>query len=742
MTEEAVSDMAERTRNLDALRSEVRGKLSEDDVAGARAVLEETAGESDRRRSIDHNIWLYTELGDVCVEQGDYEEARDNYERAYQFDPRDRRPLEALSALIMEHGEVGAETSPGAIRALLVHHRAELEPERRATFYRFLGHHHLSAGELEQARARFEQALADNPGDGDALEGLLDVVSEMGEPTDILDVRRRLIDSHESARKRSQALLELAEDWMTTFSDRERALDALERAIAEHDHNEEAWERLAEVSRELGDWQRLYTAYLRLSRLAERDEDRADYLIQASEVAVDRLWEPDRALSGFERALRLDPSRLDAFKSVTEILLEAEDWPGLERAYLEAIEAFQADEEAGDELLAVLWSKLGDLYAIHLGREEEAIDAYERAADCVPDNAEIHDKIARLAKGKDQRGALEIEHLKELKRLRPGDESVLDRLGRAYLREKRIDEAYCHFRTLRYRMGRLPEKPEAFLRRFDRPMFREPDEAVTEDILLEYVYPDELDRHINRVFAIMMGGLQEWTAERRSEFGVSRSDGIDPSEPLVFNNIYTSIAQALEFGENPPDLWRSGDKQGLRKVPMKPAGLLVDEATLGGGEETRTAFQVARQLFLTRGPFYLVGLRPMSDLQAFFLLAVDMVDPEFELDKGPEMQDAYRALDRAVGGEAREHLEYSVRRATDDGREVAIGDWMEHVEDASNRVGLLFCDSLEAVDAGVHGDPLMFSQRSVEERIADVVQYSTSDRYLALRDKLGIAVSV
>jgi hypothetical protein len=170
--------------------------------------------------------------------------------------------------------------------------------------------------------------------------------------------------------------------------------------------------------------------------------------------------------------------------------------------------------------------------------------------------------------------------------------------------------------------------------------------------------------------------------------------------------------------------------------------LLVDEVTLGGGEETKTAFNVARQLFLTRGPFYLVGLRPMSDLQAFFLLAVDLVDSEFELDKGPEMQDAYRALDRGISGEEREHLEYSVRRATDDGREVAIGDWMELVEDASNRVGLLFCDSLEAVDAGIHGDPLMFSQRSVEQRIEDVVQYSTSDRYMALRDKLGIAVSV
>jgi tetratricopeptide (TPR) repeat protein len=711
-------------------------------MTGARALLEEAADEPDTSRTLDHNIWLYTELGDICAELGEVEAAREHYEQAHGFDPRDKRPLEALSDLLLEHAELGEEADPAAIRALLVHHRASLAPERRATLYRYLGHHHLAAGDMEPARARFEQALADNPEDGKALEGLLEVVSEIGEPTDILDVRRRLIDSFESARRRSQALLEMANDWIETFSDRERALDALERAIAEHDHNQEAWERLAEVSRELGDWQRLYTAYLRLSRLAEDDEARADFLIQASEVAVDRLWEPDRALPGFERALRLDPSRLDAFKSVTEILLEAEDWAGLERAYLEAIESFQAREDAGDELLAVLWSKLGDLYAIHLDRDEEAIDAYEHAVELVPDNSEVHDKIARLAKGREGERATEIRHLKELRRLRPDDDELLDRLGRAYLRQKRIDEAYCHFRGLRFRTGGLGERPEQFIRRFDRPMFREPNQKITEDLLQEFVYPEGLERHINRVFTIMMGALQEWTAERRSDIGVSRADSIDPSEPLVFNNIYTAIAESLEFGENPPDLWRSGDKQGLRKAPLKPAGLLVDEVTLGGGDETKTAFNVARQLFLTRGPFYLVGLRPMSDLQAFFLLAVDLVDSEFELDKGPEMQDAYRALDRGISGEEREHLEYSVRRATDDGREVAIGDWMELVEDASNRVGLLFCDSLEAVDAGVHGDPLMFSQRSVEQRIEDVVQYSTSDRYMALRDKLGIAVSV
>jgi hypothetical protein len=73
-------------------------------------------------------------------------------------------------------------------------------------------------------------------------------------------------------------------------------------------------------------------------------------------------------------------------------------------------------------------------------------------------------------------------------------------------------------------------------------------------------------------------------------------------------------------------------------------------------------------------------------------------------------------------------------------RESDIGKWLEGVEDTGNRVGLIFCDDLEAAREYLNREPQPLGSRSVDQKMDELIEYSISAEYLQLRQKLGIAL--
>ncbi|MFW5967968.1 MAG: hypothetical protein ACOCV2_10635, partial [Persicimonas sp.] len=463
---------SETIADFQTLKAEAVEFIDAGEIEKACATLGEAAEAPDSTRYLDENIWLYRRLGDLHRVLDEEQEALDAYREAYRLDPRRREVLEPLAELgtSLDANEEAAD----ALRALLVHHREELSEERRAWVHRTLGAHYESNDELERARHAFEKALQNAPDDQRALTGLLRVVGAVGEPNDVIDVRRKLIKSLDDQKARSMALVAMGDDWRDTFNDPWRALDTYEEALGEDYRNERALESIATVARQIGDWRRVSRAYFTLARLTDEPEQKAEWLIKSSKVAREQLWEPEKALNGFRRALELDPTRLDAFKEVTSLLVDAEDWTQLEAAYLQLIAANQERDDADERLLTVLWQKLGDLYAGHLGQRDEAITAYDRASDLSPRNAALHERVIELAEESAEHADLALEHLRELRRIDPSRLELLERIGRVFLRREEIDPAYCHFRTYDFRGGHLSQKARNFVERLESPMVRVP----------------------------------------------------------------------------------------------------------------------------------------------------------------------------------------------------------------------------------------------------------------------------
>lgn len=719
--------------DFSAFKAEVLAKIETGEIAR----LEQVAQEPDATRYLEDNLWLYRQLGDLCRAFDHDAQALDAYGRAFALDPRDLAVLEPYARLLLQDKQGGAAAE--VLRALLLHHKSELDAEQLAWAYRSLGAHYEASEALDKARHAYEKALLYQAEDPRALTGLLRVVGAVGEPGDVIEVRRKLIKSLDNASARSMALVAMGDDWKQTFNDAWRALDTYEEALEEDPSNTRALESIAQVAREIGDWRRLSRAYFTLHRLAETPQEKANWLIESSTVARQELWEPEKALAGFRMALELDPTRLDAFKVVTALLVDAKDWEGLEVAYMQLIAANQEVEDPDPKLQIVLWQKLGDLYLKHLKRPDEALTAYSQASELFPNSIELHEKVAELAEGDAEHADLALSHLHAMNELDPARIDTYERIGRVLLRRKEVDTAYLYLRTYQYLGGELGEHASSFVARLNSPMVRVPKRPLSMDLLKRFVFSTEMPGDISRVFGTIKPALTEWVGESRSKYGLKRRDRVKLSDPLAFNNLYTQIGASLGYSEL-PELWRKSDQPGLINGALVPEGMIVGDALLGSGREKHIAFSVGKQLFLFLAPFYLAAIRPLSDLQTFFLLATVLVKPELDFDKDEASKQVMKLLQKSVRGEELKRLEHAVNKVLATQGDIDVSTWMESVEDTANRVGFIYCDDLEVARDYLQNEPQRFSARSVQERMQALAAYAVSPRYRTLRRELNITV--
>lgn len=718
------------------VRARVEEFLAQDADAQALELLDQMSRWPDSTRYLEDNVWLYENLGRLQHAAGMTDDALGSFGRAFELEPRQLSLLQSYADLLFDSDRF--EEGLRVVQSLLLHHKRSLEPERLAAIYRRLGLSYEALEQYEKARTAFEKALENDGTDQQSLTGLLRVVGFVANPMEVIRVRQKLVRSLSNERARSMALVALGDDWNNEFNDPGRAIDVYDQAIREDRSNRLALERIARVGAEGGAWRRVARAYFDLAEITEDPGERADWIMRASIVARDELWESDKALKGFKTVLELDPARLDAFKAVTSILVDSKKWDDLEQAYLNVI---TANVEAGNEdpkLLAVLWQKLGDLYKNYLVRNDDAVFAYDQAAARLPDNVHLHAAVANLAEVDEDHYDKAVEHLREMMRLSQDDAGLLERLGKVYMRMKKLDRALCVYRVLDHAGYPLDENAKGFVDRFDTAMFRPVDQVLNPSVMKRYVYSDSLDPQLNRLFSALKVGLDEWVGESTSKYGLKRRDRVEIDEPLAFNNIYRSIGKSLGWNEL-PQLWHKPDQEGLINAALVPEGLIAGDALLGSGREEYMAFIIAKQLFLFLRPFYLAAIRPPTDLHVFFILSAAHIRPDLEIEMTKDRESAMKSIRKKIKGKDFEMLKKAIDSLSQ--REVDLNRWVEAVEDTANRVGFLFSDDLNASKEYLAAEPKTIGSRSVDERMSALLSYAVSEQFMDLREQLGVAIA-
>ena len=133
----------------------------------------------------------------------------------------------------------------------------------------------------------------------------------------------------------------------------------------------------------------------------------------------------------------------------------------------------------------------------------------------------------------------------------------------------------------------------------------------------------------------------------------------------------------------------------------------------------------------------------VAELKVVFLAALKLVQPKFEVKADAAAggrRSTCSACSAAVPPQMIEQLAAVVQRFITAKGEADIHKWSNAVDMTATRAGFLICDDLEVAARLVQAEPVSIGVAEPKDKIRDLVLWSISDEYFALREHLGMHI--
>jgi tetratricopeptide (TPR) repeat protein len=572
-------------------------------------------------------------------------------------------------------------------------------------------------------------------------------VKAQDDPQLVIEVRQRVLDNMADPKGRAMVLVSIGDDYRKRLGDIERAIEHYEASVSEYP-NAPAMTRLAKFALDAEDWKRAVIAFKSMAKSLKDPLERADAWAQAGSLYEHRLGAPAKAVHAYEKALNLNPNKLEPFESLVQLLAETKKWDELQASYERMIGRLEKTEAPGAVVMAALWTNLGEVKRHHLSDEEGATAAYEEACKATPHDRNLRSTLATLyASHAEDEECLRraVEHNQALL-LHNGEIDVvaLQRIGMLYLDAQRYDPAWCVFRALAY-LGAADARSEVFVEKYQSQVSREPEGAIDDAFFEQHLYTDGYDAPVGEIFAIAKHALLKLFAHDLDNYEIhKKKDRVDTRDGLMFNTLYQNIAQKLGFEEAPP-VYEYQKVPSMVNGSLYPQGFLVGPGMLAGRSENEMSFTVAKQLAMFRDNAFLFGFRRLLDMQAIFVTLAKVTNPGINIQMTDDMRRLSRAFDKVKPPERKDRLHaIMVEVLQRTSSKVNLAEVARCLDNAANRCGFLFCDDLKACHEMLtlesHPDNNTAERPSLEVRMQDLVLWSVTPEYHALREQLGIAI--
>ncbi|MFW5920273.1 MAG: tetratricopeptide repeat protein, partial [Polyangiales bacterium] len=344
---------------------------------------------------------LYLQKGRLLEDVlGQTDKARQPYNTAHELDRTNASILKALEQTQLAASAWDAldrtwERSANAVsadarhRAALIVERARLIESRRGDIgERAAGG---AATSTELAIELYENALELDPHAHDALEALKRLHTRQRRWRDLIGVLELEVSQAQDPGVRTMALYRIGRLHAEQLGNRDEALNALERAVADAPRNPLILEELARLYEAAGRMDSLVEVMQSLVDVAASPEQRLGLLHRMGQLYADELEQEDAAVHCFESARRIQPTFVPALQALGTIYTRRRDWEALVQAHLG--EAEHADEP---RRRAAAHTRVAELLETHLGRTDEACDHYARALSLVPGYPPAFKALVRL----------------------------------------------------------------------------------------------------------------------------------------------------------------------------------------------------------------------------------------------------------------------------------------------------------------------------------------------------------
>ncbi|HQY65237.1 MAG TPA: hypothetical protein PK141_27780, partial [Polyangiaceae bacterium] len=208
------------------------------------------------------------------------------------------------------------------------------------------------------------------------------------------------------------------------------------------------------------------------------------------------------------------------------------------------------------------------------------------------------------------------------------------------------------------------------------------------------------------------------------------------SQPLFYVQGVLGLAPATVF-QNP------NDPSTLGFVHAQTPAVLLGRAAFELNAPTQVlAFLAGRHLTYLRAGFYVRQLVPTgTGLKAWLFAAIKLVVPQFPVtpDLQAQVEECLAAINQDFHGAQRDVLGSVVSKLLQAGGALDLKRWVAAVDYTADRAGFLLAHDLQ-----VSAETLRMNEEGasvpVKERMKELVLFSTSEDYFALRQRLSIAI--
>jgi tetratricopeptide (TPR) repeat protein len=492
-----------------------------------------------------------------------------------------------------------------------------------------------------------------------------------------------------------------------------------------------------------------------LMKLAELDSGvgKARFLIAAGNIANYELHSTDEAVELYNQGLDEDPDDLKAFERIDKIMTAKKDWKNQERNYRKMIKRLGTDPTPEKKPTVVaLWHALGEIYRSRLKDYKAAIAAFEVCVQMDPDAVARHQILAELY----QLSGPET-YEQAIKAYRQLIKSTTDfgqmaahlkTLRKLLMELRQYDKAWCVAAAASFlRKGDAEE--QQFYEQYKPKVFTRARARLTED-LWKLVYHADEDRYISAVFAAVSHSVAAARAKEHKDWGLKRKDRRDvATDQLLFSKVFNYVNQVL--GVPSPEVYLRPESPGeLDLANAREKGALVPSfvvfsGLLQGRPEKELAYVVAKRLTFMRPDHFVRWphvVPTVAELKIVFLAALKLVQPKFEpkADVAQGVAQYLQHLKRSVAPQQIEQLAAVVQRFVANKGEADIHKWANAVDMTATRMGFLICNDLEIAARIVQSEPVSIGVADPKDKIRDLVLWSVSDEYFALREHLGLQI--
>ena len=695
---------------------------------------------------------LYYRTARCSGELGNNDRALEFYKAAYDLDSTYLPVLEGRGDLLYSMQDW--DGAGKIYQTILVQHRDSQDEEQVVRTYFRLGMVRQNLSERRKALNMFEKALEINPNHRDTLLAVIAIQEAQGDFEEVIQAKRGLLAS--AGEEEQIALLsDIAEVYAGKMNNPQKAISAVLEALELIPDDRTLLQRLLDLYTETEQWKNSVET---IQRFIEQEEGlrKGSYLQAAGTICRDKLKAVDEAIEFYDAALdaffvdgsnsipeKFLPRALKAFADIDKILTTKRDWKNQERAYRRMIKRLKH----GDKILIDLWGALGEIYRSRLKAYSSAIAAYEVAQQLDPANTGRREILAELyvLSGPDQADKAVEQHMLMLKD-EPFKYDSYKALRRIYMDTHQYDKTWCICNTLAF-LKKADEDEMQFYDQYKPRGFVKAKSRMTEEIWRKVNHPDE-NPYVGAIFDAIWQGAAMIRAQPHKAFGLRRKDrrAIE-TDQLQFSKVFHYTGQVLQVPM--PDVYLQPDKQGEVAVAnAHEKGQLIPSFViyanlLQGRPEKEIAFAAGRWLSFMRGGHYLkLALPTNTELKTAFLSAIAMVKADFPIpnDMRPVVQQYLPEMQKRIQPQWLEQLGLVVNRFMQNAPEINLAKWGNAVEATAHRAGFVISGDLEVASKMVSMEPVLVGGPQVKDKIKELVLYSISEDYFAVRAHLGTTI--